>query len=41
MFFNPEMYNILPYKNNYTLDGSTVYTAFFIPAYTMWFGTKT
>lgn len=38
MFYNPDMYDMLPYKHNYTLDGSVAYTGFFIPAYTMWFG---
>ena len=38
MFYNPEAYKILPYKNYYTQDGSVQYTGFFIPAYTMWFG---
>ena len=32
MFFNPEAYNILPFLNNYTEDGSWVKTAYFIPA---------
>lgn len=34
MFYNPNGYNFLPYKHNHTKDGDTVYTAFFIPAYT-------
>lgn len=34
MFYNPEGYNFLPYKHNCTKDGTTVYTSFFIPAYT-------
>lgn len=38
IFYNPEVFNVLPYKNNYTQDGQVVFTAFFIPAYTMWFG---
>ena len=35
MFHNPEVFNILPFKNNYNQKGETVYTAFFIPAYTV------
>lgn len=35
MFYNPDVYNILPYKNNYNIKGETVFTAFFIPAYNM------
>ena len=38
MFNNPEAYKILPYKHNYSQDGQTAYTGYFIPAYTMWFG---
>ena len=33
--FNPEAYNVLPYKHNYTPDGQFVYTAMFIPAHRM------
>ena len=32
IFFNPEGYNVLPFYNNYTEDGSWVMTAYFIPA---------
>ena len=39
MFYNPEEYLILPYRHNYTPDGSYVFTGYFIPSYTMWFGT--
>lgn len=35
MFFNPEAYNILPYKHNFTEDGEYALTAFFLPAYAM------
>ena len=35
MFNDPEAYNILPYKNNYSDDGSIQYTGFFLPAYSM------
>ena len=34
MFYNPEGYNGLPYKHNYTDSGEYVYTGFFIPAFT-------
>lgn len=33
MFNNPDSFNILPYKNSYSDDGSTQYTGYFIPAY--------
>ena len=32
IFFNPEAYNVLPFLNNYTEDGTWVKTAYFIPA---------
>jgi len=35
MVTNPDAYTVLKYKHNYTPDGSTVYTAMFIPAYRM------
>lgn len=35
MFNDPEAYNVLPYKNNYSEDGSTQLTGFFLPAYSM------
>lgn len=35
MFNNPEAYNVLPYKNNYSEDGSVQYTGYFIPAYNL------
>lgn len=38
MFYNPEGYKILPYKNCYGKDKSVQYTGYFIPSYTMWFG---
>jgi len=31
--FNPEVYDVLPFKNPYTEDGNIIYTAFFIPCY--------
>lgn len=34
MFYNPQGFNILPYKHNYTKDGSYILTGFFVPAYT-------
>ena len=33
IFNNPLAYNVLPYKNSYTLDGKIAFTGFFIPAY--------
>lgn len=33
MFSNPDAFNVLPYKNNYSEDGSIQYTGYFIPAY--------
>lgn len=33
LFYNPQVFNILPYKNNYNQKKETVFTAFFIPAY--------
>ena len=38
MFYNPEEYFMLPYKHNYTRSGEYVFTGYFIPSYTMWFG---
>lgn len=38
MFNDPNAFNILPYKNNYSSDGTTQYTGFFIPAYTFMLG---
>lgn len=35
MFNNPSAYGILPYKHNYTEDGTTVLTGFFLPAFAM------
>ena len=33
IFNNPLAYNVLPYKNKYTLDGKIAFTGFFIPSY--------
>lgn len=33
MFNDPKAYNVLPYKNNYSEDGTVQYTGYFIPAY--------
>lgn len=33
MFNDPKAYNVLPYKNNYSEDGTEQYTGYFIPAY--------
>lgn len=38
MFYNPEEYFMLPYKHNCTRTGEYVFTGYFIPSYTMWFG---
>ena len=35
MFNDPEAFNVLPYKNNYSDDGAVQYTGFFLPAYSM------
>jgi hypothetical protein len=35
IFYNPEAYKVLPYKNNYNMKREVVYTGFFIPAYHM------
>jgi hypothetical protein len=35
MVTNPAVFNVLPYKHNYTPDGRYVYTAMFIPAHRM------
>lgn len=40
MFYNPTDFQMLPYKHNYTRNGDTMLTGYFIPSYTMWFGTK-
>lgn len=34
MFTNPEGFNVLPYRHNYTKTGEQVLTAYFIPAFT-------
>lgn len=35
IFNDPEAYNVLPYKNSYSDDGTVQYTGFFLPAYSM------
>lgn len=35
MFYDPNAFKGLPYRHNHTQSGEYVYTAFFIPAYTM------
>lgn len=40
MFYNPQDFTMLPYKHNYTRNGDIMYTGYFIPSYSMWFGTK-
>lgn len=39
MFYNPQEYLALPYRHNYTKSEEYVLTGYFIPSYTMWFGT--
>ena len=34
IFNDPDSFKVLPYKHNYTDDGTTQFTGFFIPAYT-------
>lgn len=34
-FYNPDSYDGLPYKHNYTENGESVVTGYFIPAYTI------
>lgn len=34
-YYHPEVYEALPYRHNYTSDGTYVLTGYFIPAYTM------
>ena len=38
IFSDPEAFNVLPYKNNYTADGKIQYTGFFIPSYSFMLG---
>ena len=33
IFYKPNEFDVLPYKHNYTYDGETVLTCFFIPAF--------
>ena len=33
VYYNPRMFQVLPFKHNYTEDGDWVETAYFIPAY--------
>lgn len=40
MFNDPNAFGILPYKNNYSQDGTVQYTGFFIPAYTFMLGSE-
>lgn len=39
MFYNPEDYLMLPYRHHYTRTSEVILTGYFIPSYTMWFGT--
>lgn len=38
LYYNPSTYDVLPYRHNYTPDGSYAITAFFIPAYAQVYG---
>ena len=33
LYYHPETYDVLPYRHNYTQDGCTILSAFFIPAF--------
>lgn len=35
IFYNPESFNVLPYKHNYSQTGDTVFTGFFLPAFSI------
>jgi len=35
MYENPEEYDVLPYKHNFTATGEVAYTGYFIPAFTV------
>lgn len=39
MFYNPDEYFMLPYRHNHTQNKEWAFTGYFIPSYTMWFGT--
>lgn len=41
MFYNPDNYTMLPYKHNHTRTGDWVFTGYFIPSFSIWFGTET
>ena len=34
IYYHPEPYGVLPYRHNYTADGSTILSGYFIPAFT-------
>lgn len=34
IYYNPEPYGVLPYRHNYTSDGSQILSGYFIPAFT-------
>jgi hypothetical protein len=33
MYYNPEIYGVLPFRHNYTQTGEQAITAFFLPAF--------
>lgn len=35
IFYNPESFNVLPYKHSYSETGDTVYTGYFLPAFSI------
>lgn len=35
LYYNPETFNILPYRHSYTATGDTVLTGFFLPAFSI------
>jgi hypothetical protein len=41
MFYNPDNYTMLPYKHNHTRTGDWAFTGYFIPSFSIWFGTET
>lgn len=40
MFYNPKGYSILPFYNTSTQSGDPQITGYFIPSYSMWFGSE-
>ena len=40
IFNDPQAFNVLPYRNSYSADGTVQYTGFFIPSYTFMLGSE-